>query len=166
LHSSLIASTTPLELQVNTNGAGLNQVNSLAQSLGADSFGATIRNKLPRFGYVSNLGAVVKDNSQAVSYGIGIAIQFAYGLVLAILTVLVGCCFCWCRCCCNWCGGREPIDGGYTKCQRWGTFTIMLVFALVVAYVPLVSASIFVTDSHMIWVSVLWPYSDGSTTIK
>jgi hypothetical protein len=70
---------------------------------------------------------------KAADYGIGVAIQFAYGIVLAILTLLVGCCFCLCRCCCNWCGGREPEEFGYTKCQRWGTLGVMLFFALAVA---------------------------------
>ena len=107
--------------------------NSVAQQLGAGSLGASVLRLVPRFGFPSSLAAAIGgSSSDQTGYGIGIGIQFAYGLVLAILTLLVGCCFCWCRCCCNWCGAREPLEGGYTKCQRWGTWLLMLVFTLAV----------------------------------
>ena len=95
----------------------------------------SIVSQMPRFGYATSLSSVVGGgSSDYVSYGIGVGVQFAYGIGLAILTLLVGCCFCWCRCCCNWCGARESLAGGYTKCQRWGAWTGMLVFSLVVAW--------------------------------
>jgi hypothetical protein len=130
---------TPLHLQVTGTGATGDAADAVAQRLGAGEIGATILKNMPRFGFAASLSAVVGgSSSDQVGYGIGIAIQFAYGLVLAVLTLLVGCCFCWCRCCCNWCGAREPLEGGYTKCQRWGTWLIMLVFALgVVCVCPL-----------------------------
>ena len=94
---------------------------------------SSIVSSLPRFGFSSNIADVGGSADKMQSYGIGVGMQFAIGLVLAILTFLVGCCFCCCRCCCNWCGGREPDEGGYSKCQRWGTFVVMALFALGVA---------------------------------
>lgn len=95
----------------------------------------SIVSQMPRFGYATSLSAVVGGgSSDYVSYGIGVGVQFAWGIGLALITVLVGCCFCWCRFCCNWCGAREALPGGYTKCQRWGAWTVMLVFSLVVAW--------------------------------
>ncbi len=127
---------SPLQLQQNAGqgaaGAAGGAANSYANSIGAGNVAAEFRSKLPRWGFPSDISVVAGGGKQAADYGIGVGIQFGYGIVLAILTVLVGCCFCICRCCCNWCGGREPEEFGYTKCQRWGTLAVMTVFALAV----------------------------------
>ncbi len=109
--------------------------NSVAASLGLDKLAADFRAALPRWGYSSDMGDLAGPSSKMQSYGIGVAIQAAYGVGLAILTLLVGCFFCLCRCCCNYCGGREPEELGYTKCQRWGTLAVMFVFSAAVVYV-------------------------------
>jgi hypothetical protein len=125
-------SVSPLKLQVVSNNAAPAAVTSTAASF--DSLGMSLLKALPRWGFPSKLGEVLDKGSYA-NYGIGVGIQAAYGIVLAILTFFVGCCFCCCRCCCNWCGGREPEPEGYTKCQRWGVFVLMFLFAIAVGYV-------------------------------
>jgi hypothetical protein len=126
----------PLQLNQNAGqsaaGSAGAAANAYKNAAGAGNVAAEFRARLPRWGFPSDISVVGGGGQQAADYGIGVGIQFGYGIVLAILTVLVGCCFCICRCCCNWCGGREPEEFGYTKCQRWGTLTVMTVFALAV----------------------------------
>ncbi len=128
----------PLQFQnagQNAAGTAGTAANNVAASLGVEKAAADLRAALPRWGYSADIGDLAGPSDKIQSYGIGVAIQLGYGVALAILTVLVGCLFCCCRCCCNYCGGREPEVLGYTKCQRWGTLTVMFLFSAAVVYV-------------------------------
>jgi len=108
--------------------------------------GEQLRNGVPRFGNPKDFSSVMDGGDKAMQYGIGVAIQAAYGIVLFIITLLSCFCFCICRCC-KCCGcDSTPDEKGYTNWERWGLLGVMSLF---VAVSVVFSAIGFVNNNGM-----------------